>query len=986
MLSIAKIGSAASQAGKAGSYAAYLGAGAAPTAREAYAEYAIGPAGSGAAPFWACKGPQLLGLGDDAEARHVELLARGFHPITGAPLTRGAGDGHVMGLDMTFSAPKDFSAVFAGADGATRAALLECLREAAKAALSHAETAVATRHGHGGMAKRVAEAAAAFCVTHFASRALDPQLHVHALLLNLGKRAGSPEWSAVEQRPIFERKMALGALFRVELASRLRGLGFDVRPAGPYFEIAGVTPEQREALSTRSREIDAKLREGGLSAGGAKARQAAALSTRGAKAEPPLPELLSRFQAQAEALGITPEAVSRMRAAGPLKEPFAIDREALLDDLMASQSCATAQEALAAICERAMGRWSARECLAELSELLACESVVHMGQTEQLTQVFTTRATVELEARASALVAEGRANGSWRVARSAVDAEFDRLEADLRARLGVDVSLAQQRTAARHVACESGAHAFVVGWAGAGKTTLLSATARAFRGAGFEVFGCCQSASAARNLQREADIPSRTIASLMLALRDGRARLGPRSALVLDEAGMVGSREFAALQEAARAAGAKLICVGDHRQLQPIEAGGIFGSLARIHGAAEISTIQRQRTDFEPLFKWLESKGRAGGALDPLKAAALRELPEDARMAALEAICATQPKLSRAFAKWRARYDFEWMRGAVEKLATGRAAEALADIDRRGRLATHASHSEAVDALVSGWAADKTPLALKAIVAATRAEVAELNERARAVLVARGEIDDAAAADVEIEHRDGTKAPRRFGPGDRIVFTQNDRGVGVSNGTAGTVTGVERRMFETLLAVDLDEPNERGEERILVPCSFGRFDWGLASTVHRSQGRTFDSAHALANPAHANREWTYVAASRSRFATTLHVDCSELGLVDLDSHRAGSLAPKDRARAVAALASRMSRSRAKGTTLDYPEPTGAEPPADIGEPELPAEPRRATLARAVAAAATAAARLRSLLARAGDARPAAPRPQPEADLELGPSP
>ena len=225
MLSITKINSAANQnasgSGGGKGYLHYLGL---PSEKERsdFDDYARGEQTIGTpAPFWACKGPALLGLDDTAEAEQVERLARGFHPITGEALVKGAGNGHVMGLDMTFSAPKDFSAVFAGADPATRDALIECLQQAAKTALGYAESAVVTRHGHGGRIKQVAEAAIAACYTHFSSRALDPQCHIHAFLFNVGKRQNTAEWSALEHRPQFERKLATGILFRAQ-ASRPR--------------------------------------------------------------------------------------------------------------------------------------------------------------------------------------------------------------------------------------------------------------------------------------------------------------------------------------------------------------------------------------------------------------------------------------------------------------------------------------------------------------------------------------------------------------------------------------------------------------------------------------------------------------------------------------------------------------------------------------------------------------------------------------------
>lgn len=125
-----------------------------------------------------------------------------------------------------------------------------------------------------------------------------------------------------------------------------------------------------------------------------------------------------------------------------------------------------------------------------------------------------------------------------------------------------------------------------------------------------------------------------------------------------------------------------------------------------------------------------------------------------------------------------------------------------------------------------------------------------------------------------------------------------------------------------LIAVELDVPNEHGEKVVHIPASFARFDHGYALTTHRAQGRTLSSAYALVNPSMSDREWTYVAASRSRFATTLFVNTALLGLVDPESHRPSEAAVISRDAAIDALASRMRRSRAKGTSLDYD-------PADI---------------------------------------------------------
>lgn len=959
MLSIIKINSASNQIkrGVACGYLHYLGGPSTSTKQRGdFDDYARGDAKqAGPQPTWACSGASLLGLSGVAQPEQVERLAQGFHPLTGEALVKGAGEDHVMGLDMTFSAPKDVSAVFAGADAATRDTIADAVMQAAKTALTHVETQCVTRHGRAGAEKRFAKATVAACYPHFASRAGEPQLHVHGFLFNLGKRDGGDEWSALEQRAQFERKMSVGILFRTELASRMKALGFEVEADGKYFTLRGIDQTQRDALSSRSKQIADYVRECGmLGVDGAAAREVAALNTRQAKAEPPLPELLASFSEQAAAIGLTPQSVAAMRmplpspglgselpslasgSPGPsrdaylasaaesqseaqsdAREPFKIDHHDLMDRLMESQSCATSSDALALICEMAMGHWDAAQCVAELDNFLASPLVVQLGRTEQLAEVFTSTATLAAETECSEAVERWASDEAHRLSRAATDLEFDRLETEISAKIGAPASLAQQRAAALHVACETGRHAFVEGWAGTGKTTMLKALGDSYKASGFDVLGCCQSAAASQNLARETGIPSRTIASLLHALNQGKAKLNAKTIMVLDEAGMVGSKEFYLLQRAVLDAGGKLVAVGDAKQLQPIAAGGIFRALCERHGKVEISNIQRQRTDFGPLLDWLRSRGD----LTKRAMAALRALPEDAKLGALESLCAVLPTLARAFARWKERYDHRWLRDVVRAFATGEAKDALSALDERGRLKLISGHPATLDAMILDWAADKATLPAKTMIAGTRVEVRELNAMARALLISAGHVRDGAGLDIEIIHRDETRESKRFAPGDRVVFTKNDKNLGVSNGVAGTIQSIEQAAYTPLLRIQLDDANERGETIAMVPPSFGRFDHGYCLTNHKSQGRTFDAAYVLVNPSMADREWTYVAASRSRFSTTLYVNRGALTPIDIDSHHTPAPAPGvgDRSALLEKLAFGMSRSRGKGTALDWAE-------------------------------------------------------------------
>src|SRR5690606_26360857 len=136
--------------------------------------------------------------------------------------------------------------------------------------------------------------------------------------------------------------------------------------------------------------------------------------------------------------------------------------------------------------------------------------------------------------------------------------------------------------------------AIIVGRAGAGKTTMMKAAREIWEASGYRVVGGALAGKAAEGLEKEAGIPSRTLASWQLQWERGRLHLDNRCVFVMDEAGMVSSRQMADIVSAVAHAGAKLVLVGDADQLQPIEAGAAFRSLADRVGYAELGTIYRQ--------------------------------------------------------------------------------------------------------------------------------------------------------------------------------------------------------------------------------------------------------------------------------------------------------------------------------------------------------------------------------------------------------
>ena len=179
-----------------------------------------------------------------------------------------------------------------------------------------------------------------------------------------------------------------------------------------------------------------------------------------------------------------------------------------------------------------------------------------------------------------------------------------------------------QRDAFEHIT-KPGDISLVVGYAGTGKSTMLGSARVAWEAQGYQVRGAALSGIAAEGLEGGSGISSRTIASLEHGWARGRDSLTSRDVLVIDEAGMIGSRQMDRVLAHAEQAGAKVVLVGDAEQLQAIEAGAAFRALTERHGAAEITEIRRQHEDWQREATRELATGRTGAALDRYEAAGM---------------------------------------------------------------------------------------------------------------------------------------------------------------------------------------------------------------------------------------------------------------------------------------------------------------------------------------------------------------------------
>ncbi|MGA2994818.1 Ti-type conjugative transfer relaxase TraA [Bradyrhizobium sp.] len=441
--------------------------------------------------------------------------------------------------------------------------------------------------------------------------------------------------------------------------------------------------------------------------------------------------------------------------------------------------------------------------------------LVELGKDISGEDRFTTRDMIEAEQRlhhAAKLMAKRQ--------RHEVN-DADRRAAMARAEVRGLVLSSEQADALAYIA-DGRDLSVVIGHSGTGKSAMLGVAREAWEAAGYEVRGVALSGIAAENLERGSGIASRTIASLEHGWGQGRDGLTSRDVLVIDEAGMVGTRQLERVLSRATEAGAKVVLVGDPQQLQAIEAGAAFRSIHERHGGAEIGEVRRQRED--------------------------------------------------------------WQREATRYLATGRTGTALEAYHSRGMVHEAQTREQARDDLIDRWDRDRqaSPDKSRIILTHTNDEVRSLNEAARIRMRAADDLGD----DVQLKVDRGA---RNFASGDRVMFLQNERGLGVKNGTLGIVAQVSAQS----ISVQTDD----GRSVRFDLKDYNRIDHGYAATIHKAQGMTVDRTHVLATPG-MDAHSSYVALSRHRDWVELHYGRDDF-------------AGRDR------LVRTLSRDRAKDMASDY---------------------------------------------------------------------
>ena len=781
-------------------------------------------------------------------------LCAGIHPRHGTSMVRGAGDRHRAGWDVTFSAPKSLSLLWATGDDDQRAAIEALHGAAVEAALSFVERQdlLEVRLGAGGKFREPPTDIIVGRFRHTTSRAGDPNLHTHCVLLNVAKCADG-RWRTLETDAMFKWTKTIGAAYRAELSMLLAEKGFAFRSAGrDQIEILGVDEALIETFSKRSRAIEALVGDRDTASGARK--ELAALSTRQSKEMLPTgAELEARWMEEfgdqrarvwEQALHAG-ELISRSRDQAT---PTSRGTESRGKDAQSHVDAGPRLDPIPVSGNGPVARGA--------SALLSHQSVVDRREVLRQSLIEASRdgigiASVEAELQshqaggALLMIQDGR-NAAWttehlmireaamlKACRRADERDFFQPQAVEAALVTANHLSGEQRDAVQGAASRHGVSLIEAG-AGTGKTTLASAIKDAADRSGLKVVGLAPTWLAADELSRSIGVPTQAVAKWRYdreAADQSSMRRPPdipvldnRTVVLLDEAGMLGTLDMAAVLTSAEAAGAKVIAFGDRRQLEAVSSGNPLILVAsELQNIDTLTAIRRQTVAWQREASIAMSGGKFGAAL-----AAYHE------HGAVE------------FAKDQATALVETVRHWSELRVT---------------------HQDDV-----------------VIVTRSNRDAKRLNDLARQALRYEGVL---AAIDVPLPaiDRENKASQLALAVGDRIRFGANLRLLGIRNGTRGTVLAIEASDLtdDPVVRVALESgvivaerwtdyaPPQRGTSVRPLP----RITHGYAGTVYSVQGRTAAAAVFHVGSRTDARE-AYVAMTRHRSEARIIVDADRL--------------------------------------------------------------------------------------------------------------
>ncbi|MGO8907118.1 MAG: MobF family relaxase [Solirubrobacteraceae bacterium] len=736
-------------AGRAGGYARYLEG---KTVAPERGDYYLTPDGelTEAPGHWLSDRETLARLGIDPDAPVVGAdfiaLMEGRDPGSGGWLRPAGADGsRGGGIDVTFSAPKSVSVVWALGDPWQREQIEEAHARAVERSMSYLKerVPVVRRRYSGQVMEEQAKDVIATAYRHTTARGVsgaeapDPQLHTHVVIT--GAVREDERIVAVASRPVFRGLREVGAFYRSALAQELAQEGYPIEQGtgrdGKYFEIAGVPVWLRDAFSKRHREIAQAAERFRAKHGRAPERgeiRDIALENRRAKDLSTRSDLQRVWARTGERYGFGADEAVHLVGAPVHIAPERPIEERIETTLTEREAIFDAGLLRAVALEQSAGELGPEEAIAVTRAMVGERRILTLEGGRMTT--LAVRAQEQAIERRAGVLAQDHDRDAGDVARILASEQVAE-------RIGAPPSREQSEALRTLTGPER--LSILVGPAGTGKGVVIDAAARTEQTMGLDVIGVAVSGSTAERLG--ADSPSlaghtMTVDALVARANNGRLDVGPDTTVILDEAGMVDHKRMDALAELIERSGAKLIAVGDGKQLPSIGPGGMFDRLAHHAPTAELADIHRT----------------------------------------------SDPEERKAWAALRG----------------GEPERAMAHYKSRQQLFFTNTREQAGEAAVQRWAELTKTRGIRdvALIAdASNVEIDRLNARAQHLRAERGELGQ---REIALPHQ-------HYGlrQGDLVVFTKQHRAAGrarIENGSRGEVTAIDKHGG---LGITLDGSN-----------------------------------------------------------------------------------------------------------------------------------------------------------------------------------
>lgn len=883
-------------------------------------DYYVGDAK--APSVWHGRGAARLGLRGEVDPDTFADMLHGKLPEgTVLGTVRDGERKHRPGWDLTCSAPKSLS-VAALVAGDRR--LLDAHDRAVRVALDYAERhAAVTRIRHGKTVERVATGQFAIATfPHFTARETeelpDPQIHTHCVILNATCDDGGT-WRSAETQPLYALQMAVGAVYHQQLAAEVQRLGYAVTITGEngLFQLDAITPELQQVFSNRSRQIEAALNARGDTRASATAAEKAvvALDTRAPKEAVDHQQLTAAWRERAHALGFT-EHVRRAlvaEAEGRAAEtsPGTRARMRVADQAVAWATAHIGERDAvfaAAALEReagghAFGKAFPSDIVAAIARAERTQDIVIRAAPGMARGVvgFTTREAIATEERMLGLERAGR--GTLDPLCDDDTARYILAKAEAASEKMGHTWTEGQRAATKALLTSTNSVAGVQGSAGTAKTTtVLRVYAEAARTRGHTVRALAPTATAAEELARAIGAEPMTV-KLMLTVSPATSCDSPKPAIwFVDEASMSGARDTEALLAQAQDQGARVVLVGDVKQLGSVAAGRAFGQLQdagmETHKLAEI--VRQSNPDTRRAVEALLARDAetAFAALDDGGGEVIRHADDDVRRA----------RIARDFARLSREERARTL--VLDPTREGRQAltDAIrAELVRDGTLGTRAMTVTVLESLglteaqrtcAASYRPDTIVVFRKGGEdgtprRSTGYRVASVDVEAGTVhlLAPEGQALTWSPGDGSGAEADAFAAvEQELRTGDRIQFTRNNYSAKRLNGRTAEVLAIDTDKGHVMVGM------KGGKRQTLDMANIAdrhiRPAW--VQTIHAAQGATCDRvmAHLESFRRNVDANLAYVAVSRARKHAAIYTDDRERlarNIEDRDGAKVGAI-------------------------------------------------------------------------------------------------